>query len=241
MEDKQEFSRFPTKTGRRSLSRSISQSSTDSYSSGEKQHKIKQDKTLSCLISAFVQSILRTSIYIHHSFRFRVIYLFIYSCLNSYRKKSSDLCLDLFTLYFFLLSFLKILLLFQLLPTRTALMMRPHLGTEPRSTPRAAVTSVSRTSNRLNLADVRLRSQNKVGKICLSFCVTVLNVPLFIFPAFFFLKMYYFWHPLYFVAFFSDMSALISLRKRAQSEKPLAGAKIVGCTHITAQTAVRVS
>ncbi|KGL98649.1 Putative adenosylhomocysteinase 2, partial [Charadrius vociferus] len=35
-----------------------------------------------------------------------------------------------------------------------------------------------------------------------------------------------------------DMSALISLRKRAQGEKPLAGAKIVGCTHITAQTAV---
>lgn len=34
------------------------------------------------------------------------------------------------------------------------------------------------------------------------------------------------------------MSALISLRKRAQGEKPLAGAKIVGCTHITAQTAV---
>lgn len=39
---------------------------------------------------------------------------------------------------------------------------------------------------------------------------------------------------------FADMSALISLRKRAQSEKPLAGAKIVGCTHITAQTAVRL-
>lgn len=37
---------------------------------------------------------------------------------------------------------------------------------------------------------------------------------------------------------FVDMSALISLRKRAQGEKPLAGAKIVGCTHITAQTAV---
>lgn len=34
-DDMQEFSRFPTKTGRRSLSRSISQSSTDSYSSGE--------------------------------------------------------------------------------------------------------------------------------------------------------------------------------------------------------------
>ncbi|KFP89522.1 Putative adenosylhomocysteinase 2, partial [Apaloderma vittatum] len=29
-----------------------------------------------------------------------------------------------------------------------------------------------------------------------------------------------------------DMSALISLRKRAQGEKPLAGAKIVGCTHM---------
>jgi len=33
-DDMQEFSKFPTKTGRRSLSRSISQSSTDSYSSG---------------------------------------------------------------------------------------------------------------------------------------------------------------------------------------------------------------
>lgn len=38
----------------------------------------------------------------------------------------------------------------------------------------------------------------------------------------------------------ADMSALISLRKRAQGEKPLAGANIVGCTHITAQTAVSV-
>ncbi|KFV79976.1 Putative adenosylhomocysteinase 2, partial [Struthio camelus australis] len=37
-----------------------------------------------------------------------------------------------------------------------------------------------------------------------------------------------------------DMSALISLRKRAQGEKPLAGAKIVGCTHITAQTCARL-
>ena len=33
------------------------------------------------------------------------------------------------------------------------------------------------------------------------------------------------------------MPALMALRKRAQGEKPLAGAKIVGCTHITAQTA----
>lgn len=30
----------------------------------------------------------------------------------------------------------------------------------------------------------------------------------------------------------------MALRKRAQGDKPLAGAKIVGCTHITAQTAV---
>lgn len=35
VEEKQEFNKFPTKTGRRSLSRSISQSSTDSYSSGK--------------------------------------------------------------------------------------------------------------------------------------------------------------------------------------------------------------
>ncbi|KAG7240695.1 hypothetical protein INR49_026584 [Caranx melampygus] len=35
-----------------------------------------------------------------------------------------------------------------------------------------------------------------------------------------------------------QMPALMALRKRAQGEKPLAGAKVVGCTHITAQTAV---
>lgn len=50
----------------------------------------------------------------------------------------------------------------QLRPIRIALTMRPHHGTKLRSTPRAAVTSVSRTSNRLNLVDVRLRSLNKV-------------------------------------------------------------------------------
>ncbi|MEE6528731.1 hypothetical protein FKM82_017235, partial [Ascaphus truei] len=38
-----------------------------------------------------------------------------------------------------------------------------------------------------------------------------------------------------------DMTALISLRKRAHGEKPLSGAKIVGCTHITAQTGVSVA
>nr|XP_020469343.1 adenosylhomocysteinase 2-like [Monopterus albus] len=37
-----------------------------------------------------------------------------------------------------------------------------------------------------------------------------------------------------------EMSALMVLRKRAGGEKPLAGAKVVGCTHITAQTAVLI-
>ncbi|XP_015258866.1 PREDICTED: adenosylhomocysteinase 2-like [Cyprinodon variegatus] len=36
------------------------------------------------------------------------------------------------------------------------------------------------------------------------------------------------------------MPALMILRKRAGEEKPLAGAKVVGCTHITAQTAVLI-
>ncbi|XP_038562965.1 S-adenosylhomocysteine hydrolase-like protein 1 isoform X3 [Micropterus salmoides] len=37
-----------------------------------------------------------------------------------------------------------------------------------------------------------------------------------------------------------EMPALMFLRKRAGGEKPLAGAKVVGCTHITAQTAVLI-
>lgn len=40
--------------------------------------------------------------------------------------------------------------------------------------------------------------------------------------------------------FVEEMTALMALRKAAQGEKPLAGAKIVGCTHVTAQTAVSV-
>jgi adenosylhomocysteinase len=35
------------------------------------------------------------------------------------------------------------------------------------------------------------------------------------------------------------MPGLMALRRRAESDKPLQGAKIVGCTHMTAQTAVR--
>uniref|UniRef100_A0A8D3E150 S-adenosyl-L-homocysteine hydrolase NAD binding domain-containing protein n=2 Tax=Scophthalmus maximus TaxID=52904 RepID=A0A8D3E150_SCOMX len=38
----------------------------------------------------------------------------------------------------------------------------------------------------------------------------------------------------------NQMPALMVLRKRAGGEKPLAGAKVVGCTHITAQTAVLI-
>ncbi|XP_029377972.1 S-adenosylhomocysteine hydrolase-like protein 1 isoform X3 [Echeneis naucrates] len=37
-----------------------------------------------------------------------------------------------------------------------------------------------------------------------------------------------------------EMPALMALRKRAGGEKPLSGAKVVGCTHITAQTAVLI-
>ena len=34
------------------------------------------------------------------------------------------------------------------------------------------------------------------------------------------------------------MPGLLALRRRAEVDKPLQGAKVVGCTHITAQTAV---
>jgi len=37
------------------------------------------------------------------------------------------------------------------------------------------------------------------------------------------------------------MPGLIALKKRAQEDKPLKGAKIIVCTHITAQTAVKSS
>ncbi|XP_064633888.1 S-adenosylhomocysteine hydrolase-like protein 1 isoform X1 [Lineus longissimus] len=37
-----------------------------------------------------------------------------------------------------------------------------------------------------------------------------------------------------------EMPGLMALRKRAQGDKPLQGAKIIGCTHITAQTAVLI-
>jgi len=37
-----------------------------------------------------------------------------------------------------------------------------------------------------------------------------------------------------------EMPALMSLRKRASGDKPLSGARIVGCTHVTAQAAVLI-
>ncbi|CAF0976953.1 unnamed protein product [Rotaria sordida] len=37
-----------------------------------------------------------------------------------------------------------------------------------------------------------------------------------------------------------EMPGLMALRRRAEGDKPLQGAKIVGCTHITAQTAVLI-
>ena len=38
----------------------------------------------------------------------------------------------------------------------------------------------------------------------------------------------------------AEMPALIGLRKRYSAEKPLAGAKILGCIHMTIQTAVLI-
>ena len=35
-----------------------------------------------------------------------------------------------------------------------------------------------------------------------------------------------------------EMPALMDLRKRAQADRPLSGAKIAACTHISAQSAV---
>ena len=37
-----------------------------------------------------------------------------------------------------------------------------------------------------------------------------------------------------------EMPGLMSLRRRAEADKPLSGAKIAGCTHITAQTGVLI-
>ena len=41
------------------------------------------------------------------------------------------------------------------------------------------------------------------------------------------------------LCFVIEMPGIVALRKRASEDKPLKGAKIVGCTHINAQTAVK--
>lgn len=46
---------------------------------------------------------------------------------------------------------------------------------------------------------------------------------------------------LFHLFFFLEMPGLIALRRRAENDKPLSGAKIIGCTHITAQTAVSMA
>ena len=43
---------------------------------------------------------------------------------------------------------------------------------------------------------------------------------------------------LFYDIFFSEMPGIISLREKAKDDQPLKGAKIVGCTHVNAQTAV---
>jgi S-adenosylhomocysteine hydrolase len=46
---------------------------------------------------------------------------------------------------------------------------------------------------------------------------------------------------LVFFCFDAEMPGIMALRKRASEDRPLKGAKIVGCTHINAQTAVSYS
>ena len=41
-------------------------------------------------------------------------------------------------------------------------------------------------------------------------------------------------------AFEQEMPGIMALRNKAKDDKPLSGAKIVGCTHINAQTAVLI-
>jgi hypothetical protein len=42
------------------------------------------------------------------------------------------------------------------------------------------------------------------------------------------------------ISFLTEMPGIMALRLRANEDKPLKGAKIIGCTHINAQTAVRL-
>ncbi|XP_039375848.1 adenosylhomocysteinase 3 isoform X4 [Mauremys reevesii] len=154
-DQKQEFNKRPTKIGRRSLSRSISQSSTDSYSSEERPKQLSVGSSLPHSAQANAKGTLSApkeamKIWLAHS-------------AASYTDSSDD-------------------------------------ETSPRD------------------------KQQKNSKGSSDFCVK--NI-----------KQAEFGRREIEIAE-QEMPALMALRKRAQGEKPLAGAKIVGCTHITAQTAV---
>lgn len=38
----------------------------------------------------------------------------------------------------------------------------------------------------------------------------------------------------------NEMPGIMALRRRAENDKPLKGARVVGCTHVNAQTAVLI-
>ncbi|KAM9000326.1 S-adenosylhomocysteine hydrolase-like protein 1 isoform 2-T2 [Sarcophilus harrisii] len=150
-DDMQEFTKFPTKTGRRSLSRSISQSSTDSYSSAASYTDSSDDE-----VSPREKQ-------------------------QTNSKGSSNFCVKN--------------------------IKQAEFGRREIEIAEQGIFYSGRESgNQRDLHDGVRQSVERQKQ----------------------------------VASAEDMSALISLRKRAQGEKPLAGAKIVGCTHITAQTAVLI-
>uniref|UniRef100_A0A8C5JQR7 Adenosylhomocysteinase n=1 Tax=Junco hyemalis TaxID=40217 RepID=A0A8C5JQR7_JUNHY len=110
--------------------------------------------------------------------------------------------------------------------------------------PDGTVTEAPRTVKKIQFADQKQefnKRPSKIGRRSLSRSISQSStdsyssgvfprcVPPALFPP----------HPHFpFAISLAEMPALMALRKRAQGEKPLAGAKIVGCTHITAQTAV---
>ncbi|KAM7178466.1 adenosylhomocysteinase 3 isoform 2-T2 [Macrochelys suwanniensis] len=154
-DQKQEFNKRPTKIGRRSLSRSISQSSTDSYSSEERPKQLSVGSSLPHSAQANAKGTL--------SAPKEAMKIWLAHPAASYTDSSDD-------------------------------------ETSPRD------------------------KQQKNSKGSSDFCVK--NI-----------KQAEFGRREIEIAE-QEMPALMALRKRAQGEKPLAGAKIVGCTHITAQTAV---
>jgi adenosylhomocysteinase len=50
----------------------------------------------------------------------------------------------------------------------------------------------------------------------------------------------FYFNPNTFYLYSTEMPGLMSLRRRAEADKPLHGSRIAGCTHITAQTAVLI-